>query len=133
MQPNQLVLPVDHQNDGTTTNEIYSRYEEFQNRSTYIGSIHVPAARDMFQMYRSFATKSGNFNGVSKTSFKFTKDTTVAGVDGVSSLTVPVIIEVNFSLPVGVNAAVVKSARQRVLACLDDDSIMDPLNLQLMV
>jgi hypothetical protein len=70
---------------------------------------------------------------VQKTSFKFTRDITVDGADGVSSITSPIIVEVNFSIPVGAESADVLLDRQTVLALLDDDTIMDALNLVQMV
>lgn len=133
MQPDALTLNVDYLNDSITTAEAYSRFEQYQNRAVYIGANHTPDARDTVSLYRSFPTKSGNFKGVKKTAVKFSKDQEVSGVDGVSSLSVPMIIEVNFSVPVGTTAAEVLKARQRVIAMLDDDSLMDPLNNQLMV
>jgi hypothetical protein len=133
MQPNQLVLPVDPMNNGTVVPETYERFEEFQNRSVYIGETHVNEARDTVNLYRSFPTKSGNFKGVAKTTVKLSKDVVVAGVDSSTSLTAPAIIEINFSFPVGMTAAAVKVCRQRAVAALDSDEIMDPLNNQLMV
>lgn len=133
MQPNVMIIAVDKLNDGTTTDESFNRYEEYLNRSVYIGVGHTPDARNTLAMYRTFPTKSGNFKGVAKSSIKLTKDHAVPGVDGVSSLTSPVIIEVNFSVPVGVSAADVKICRQRLIAALDSDEICDALNIQLMV
>lgn len=133
MQPNQIILAVDVLNTGVTTNETYDRFEEFQNRSTYIGATHTPDARDTINMYRSFPSKSGNFKGVAKTSVKLSRDLTVAGADGVSSLTAPIIVEVNFSIPVGATPASVLLARQRAIALLDKDTVMSPLNNQLMI
>lgn len=133
MQPNQLLLDVDYLNDGTTTEETYERYEEYQNRAVYVGENHTPDSRDTVNLYRSFPTKSGNFKGVAKSSIKSTVDHVVPGVDGVAQLTSPVIIEVTFSVPLGVSAADLLKCRQRVLALLDDDAVMDKLNLQLMV
>lgn len=133
MQANQLSVQTDPLNNGTIVPEPYDRYEEYQNRSVYIGASHTPDTRDTISLYRSFPTKSGNFKGVSKSSVKLTKDHLVLGVDGVSNLTSPVIVEVNFSVPLGVTAANLLEIRQRVIALLDDDSMMDALSIQLMV
>lgn len=133
MQSNELTLGVDYLNNGTEVNEVYKRYEEYLNRSTYIGANHTPDTRDTLSLYRTFPTKSGNFKGVQKSSIKLTKDHAVPGVDGVATLTAPSIIEINFSIPVGVSAADVKKCRQRALAALDDDTLCDGLNIQLMV
>jgi hypothetical protein len=90
-------------------------------------------AKDTLSLYRTFPKPSGNFKGVCKTSFKFSKDISVTGVDGVSQLTAPIIVEVAFSLPVGATHAQVLLAQQRALSMLDLDSVMTPLNEQLMV
>lgn len=134
MQADQLTLVVDTENTGTNpVNEIYSRYEEQPNRTTYIGASHTPDARDSLAIYRTFPTKTGNFKGTAKSSVKFTKDVTVAGVDSSTSLTAPIIIEVSFSVPVGTDAYALVAARQRVIAALDNDTFMNALNTQLMI
>lgn len=133
MQPDQLVLPVDVANNGTTVDETFTRYEEFPNRSRYIGSGHTPGSRNELGIYRSFPTKTGNFKGVGKTSVKLTIDCSVPGVDSSTTVSAPVIIETTFSVPVGINAADLKKYRQRLIAALDSDTFMDALNIQLMV
>lgn len=134
MQPNQIVLAVDELNTGSTTNHTYDRYEEYLNRSQYIEATnHSIDSRDTLGFYRTFPKTNGNFKGVSKSSVKFTKDITVDGVDGVSQLTAPIIVEVSFSLPVGATAAEAMIARQKALALLDSDTHMAPLNDQLVV
>lgn len=133
MQPDSITLPVDTLNNGTTQNETYTRFEEFQNRATYIGSSHSPDHRDTLSLYRSFPTKTGNFKGVSKTSVKFSKDYTIVGVDSSTTLTAPIIIEISVAAPVGITTDALKTARQRAIALLDLDSVMEPLNSQLMV
>lgn len=133
MQPNVLSINVDYLNNGTTTPETFDRYEEYLNRSAYIGLNHTPDSRNTIGLYRSFPTKSGNFKGVSKSSVKLTKDVQVTGVDGVALLTSPIIVEVNFSVPVGVTAAELKKVRQRMISILDSDTVMDSLSIQLMV
>nr|URG16398.1 MAG: coat protein [Leviviridae sp.] len=133
MQANQISLNVDPANDSTIVPETYDRYQEFENRSVYIGSTHVPEARDMIAFYRTFPTKSGNFKGVSKSAVKITEDVEVAGVDSATTLTAPVIIEISFSVPVGTPTAELVNARQRAIALLDDDTLMNSVNVQLMV
>lgn len=133
MQANQLTLSVDAGNNGTPANETYTRYEEYQNRSTYIGANHTPDDRDLLAIYRTFPTKTGNFKGTAKSSVKFTKDVEVAGVDSNTTIASPIIVECSFSVPVGASAAELKHARQRIIAALDNDSFMDSLNIQLMV
>lgn len=133
MQDNTLTLSVDAANDGNPANQVYSRYEEYQNRSVYVGATHVPDSRDMIAFYRTFPTKSGNFKGTSKSSVKLTEDISVTGADGVSSITAPLILEASFSVPVGATAAQIIELRQRLLAMLDNDTLMNSLNIQLMV
>jgi len=133
MQDNQLSLNVDPANDATIVAETYSRFQQFENRSVYIGSTHVPEARDMVALYRTFPTKSGNFKGVSKSAVKITEDVEVAGVDSATTLTAPIIIDISFSVPVGTPNAELVNARQRAIALLDDDTLMDSINVQLMV
>lgn len=133
MQADQVSLSVDVANNGIPVAEVFSRYEEFPNRATYIGDGHTPDSRNQFGLYRTFPSKSGNFKGVGKTALKFTQDIQVAGVDVASTLTAPMIAEVSFSLPVGATPADVKHIRQRVIAALDDDTVMDALNIQLMI
>lgn len=133
MQANTLTLSVDAANDGNPANEVYTRYEEYQNRSSYIGADHLPDARNTLAIYRTFPTKSGNFKGTAKSSVKFTQDVEVAGVDSSTTLTAPIILDLSFSVPVGATTDDLKHVRQRLLALLDTDSFMDSLNIQLMV
>lgn len=133
MQPDQLTLSVDATNVGTPADQVYTRYEEYQNRATYIGASHTPDSRDQLGLYRTFPTKTGNFKGVGKTAVKFTEDVSVDGVDASTSISAPIILEVSFSVPVGASAASILEMRQRALAALDDDTLMDALNIQLMI
>lgn len=134
MQLDVITLSVDEQNDGVgPVDHVFSRFEEYQNRSVYIGANHTMSAKDTLSLYRTFPKSSGNFKGVAKTSFKFSKDLVVDGVDGVSQLTAPIIVDVSFSIPVGATSEQILIARQRALSLLDLDTIMTPLNEQLMV
>lgn len=134
MQPNTITLSVDEENDGVgPVDHVFTRFEEYQNRAVYIGSNHSMSTKDTMALYRTFPKPSGNFKGVTKTAFKFSKDLLVDGVDGVSQLTAPIIVDVSFSIPVGASHAQILIARQRALAMLDLDAIMTPLNEQLMV
>lgn len=133
-QPDVITLSVDEENDGVgPVNHVFSRFEIYQNRSVYIGANHSMSAKDTVGFYRTFPKPSGNFKGVAKTAFKFSKDVSVSGVDGSTTLTAPIIIDVAFSIPVGATHAQVLVARQRALALLDLDAVMTPLNEQLMV
>lgn len=133
MQNDTLTLSVDMANNGTPEDQVYSRYDESSGRSTYIGATHTPGDRNMLTLTRALPKRVGNFKGVSKSTIKLTRDTMVPGVDANTSVSAPIIIEVSFSFPVGVDATAAKNNRQRIVALLDDDSIMDKLNVQLMV
>lgn len=133
MQPNTITLAVDELNDSTTVDHTFTRYEEFQNRSVYIGESHDISLRDTLSLYRSFPKQSGNYRGTAKTSVKFTTDVSVVGVDGIASIVSPLILEVSFSVPVGVTPAQLVLARQRAIALLDTDTVMTSLNSTLMI
>lgn len=133
MQPNTLTLNVDPANDSTIVAETFDRSDYYANRSTYFGVNHDAESRDQITLYRTYPTKSGNFKGVKKSALKFTRDFTVDGVDGVAQLTSPIIVDVSFSIPVGVTDAAVLAMRQLVVAALDSDTLMDDLNIKQMV
>jgi hypothetical protein len=133
MQPNTITLAVDELNTDITTDHVFQRFEEFQNRSVYIGPNHTVAGRNQLSFYRTFPKQSGNFRGTAKSAVKFTLDKTVLGVDGSSSIVAPLIVEVSFSIPVGTTDADILVMRQSALALLDSDTVMQPLNSTLMV
>lgn len=124
MLPDSITLVVDVANNGTTENQVYGLSDRFQNRSVYKGPLHTLLSRDTLGFYRGTPTKSGNFNGVAKSSAKFTLDIEVPGVDPSTTVVAPIIIDVSQSLPIGVTDAQAKEARQRVMALLDKDTIM---------
>lgn len=134
MQPNVLTFAVDEENDGIDlADHVFTRFEEFQNRAMYISADHTLVAKDTFGMYRTLPKSNGNFKGVAKTSIKFSKDIQVDGLDGVSKITAPIIMEVSVSLPVGTTPETAMIMRQRVISALDRDDVMVPLMEQLMV
>lgn len=128
-----ITISVDAANDSNPANQVYSRFDSYQNRSVYIGADHAPDARNMLGFYRTFPTKSGNFKGVAKTSVKFTQDVEVSGVDSSTTLTSPIILDLSFSVPVGAPVADLVEVRQRLLALIDNDTFMNSLNIQQMV
>lgn len=128
-----LTLAVDELNTDSTTDHVFDRFEEYQNRSVYTGVNHSVISRDSLSFYRTFPKVMGNFKGTAKCAMKFSKDYAVDGVDGIASLTSPLIIEVSCSVPVGIAVADQMIGRQRVIALLDDDSVMVKLMNQLMV
>lgn len=134
MQPNVITLSVDEQNDGVgPVDHVYTRFEEHLNRAVYVGPDHSMMVRNTLSTYRTFPKPKGNFRGVSKSAVKFSMDISVAGVDSETSILAPVIVEVSFSIPVGVTPAQSLIARQKALSLLDLDAVMAPLNDQLMV
>jgi hypothetical protein len=124
MQPNTITLAVDPLNNGTTTDQLFTRQEELVNRSTYRGPGHTLESRNMFQLYRTSPKRVGNFLGSAKVSSKFTEDFAVTGADG-STLKSPAIGEVSFSLPVGMTAAQKKAFRQKLISLIDLDTVQD--------
>lgn len=136
MQSNFIVLTVDVNNDGVTTTDVdqtYTRFEEHLNRSVYIGDNYSVAAPNTLSLYRTQPKPSGNFPGMAKSAFKFSDCLPITGNDGVTTLNLPLIVEVSFSIPVGATSAQVLERRQRVIALLDDDTVMNSLNMTLMV
>lgn len=134
-QPSEITLTVDTENDGVDPEEqVYALYDgSLQNRSIYIGAAHSLTSRDTLTLYRTAPKPNGNFLGVAKTAAKFSEDITVDGADGVSTLTAPMIREVSYSFPVGTSLAQQLAFRQRGIALEDLDSVMVPLNNQLMI
>lgn len=127
MLDNVITLAVDTLNTGSTTDIDYSRFEEYLNRSVYISDDHEPGMRDTLAFYRTLPKPVPNFKGVRKSTAKFTLDQTVDDGAG-GTVDVPAIVEVNFSLPIGVTEAVMVILRQRVIALLDNDTFMNKLN-----
>jgi hypothetical protein len=128
MQPETITLAVDELNNGTGVDKDFERFSYTQNRTVYVSEDHTPLSKDILALYRTEPKSSGNFPGVLKTALKFSQDLTVAGVDQTTEITVPLIVEVSFSVPVGAADADVLIARQRVVAILDRDDIMVELN-----
>jgi len=133
MQNDNITLHVAKSNTADITDVNFTRYDEISGRSTYVSDQHTPGNRDMFSITRSLPKRAGNFKGVGKSTFKYTVDRSVNGVEWGTAIAAPIIIEVSFSIPVGCDIAAVLEARQVVVAALDDDTLMDKLNVQLMV
>jgi hypothetical protein len=136
MQPNEIILAVDEDNDGGTTAAVehtYSRSNYFQNKSEYISETHTLSSRDKLALYRTLPKRSGNFLGMAKTAIKFTQDISVAGVDSTTLVVAPGIVDVAFSMPVGVTSAQSLALRMRAVALLLDDDVMSALVDQQMV
>lgn len=132
MQPDEFTLAVDTENTDVTTDVVYTKFDKSQNYSIYHLPNHTLSSRDMLGMYRSFPKQSGNFRGTAKSAVKYTKDITIPGVDSLD-LVAPLIVEVSFSIPVGATVAQCIEMRQRTIALLDNDLIMNSLNSELMI
>lgn len=122
MLDNTITLSVDPENDGGPVNQVFTRIEEYQNRSVYKGPNHSFVNRDTLSFYRTPPKKSGIFNGTLKTAQKFSTDITVATSDGGTTV-LPLIGQVDFSVPIGATAAQCMALRQRILAALDLDAL----------
>lgn len=119
MQPDTITLAVDELNNDTLVDHPMTRVDYTNSRSKYIGATHSAINRDEMSLFRSAAKASGNFRGVEKTSVKLTKDQSVPGADGVTTLTIPAIGECSFSLPIGMSSANKLLLRQCLVAAVD--------------
>jgi hypothetical protein len=128
-QDNVITLSVDEANDANVADYEYRRLNDHLFRSDYIhSSNHAVDSRDTLNFYATPAKPAGNFRGVQRSSYKFTTDIVVSGVDGVAEITSPIITEVKQSIPVGATNAQILLERQKALAMIDTDAIMDNLN-----
>lgn len=127
MQPSAITLPVDVLNNGTTENQVFTRFDAFQNRSVYNGPDHSLTSNDQLYFYRSTIKSAGNFAGTAKTRAKFTKDFSVPGVDSTTTLKAPAISEHAFSFPVGMTRAEKIEFIQRSVALLDTADVIGDL------
>lgn len=136
MQPDTMTFAVNTDNDDGTTpavDIVYTRYDEYQNRSIYIASDHTLASRNMLTLYRTPPKQSGNFRGVAKSAVKVTQDFTVPGVDTTTENVSPGLVDIGFSFPIGLTPAQTLELRMRAAAIILDDDVMVPLTDQLLV
>lgn len=119
MLNNTITLPVDILNNGTTSNRVYTRYDEYQNRSVYKGPSHTLVKRDTLGFYRTPVKANGTDNGVAKSAMKLTFDIEVPGKVATTTVTKPLIADASFSIPVGATAEQTLEFRQRLIACID--------------
>lgn len=126
MQDNTITLAVDVANNATLVSKDFNRFDVYQNRSVYNSEDHTISSPDTLTFYRTVPKQSGNFKGQAKSAAKFSKNLTVVGVDG-ADVQAPLILEVSASIPVGATLAIQKEIRQRAIALLDRDDIMEPL------
>lgn len=103
IEVNGCQVVTDHVEPATAT---FTRVEETLNRSTYVDrNTHTEAKRDQVQFYRTYPKRSGSSLGSAKSAVKFTRDFSVLNADGSGFNTLPMIVELSFSIPVGVAAA----------------------------
>jgi hypothetical protein len=133
MQPNQITLAVDELNNETTVDAIFDRNEEYLNRTVYVHENHTLASKDVLSFYRNTPAASGNFPGMVKVAAKFSRDVSVAGVDQTTTIVSSSIGEFSFRIPIGATAAFCLELRQRMIALLDDDTVMDALVTKLSI
>jgi len=136
MQDNTITLDVNTDNDDGTTatvEAVFTRFEEYLNRSVYIHSNHTLGLRETLNLYRTLPKPSGNFRGTAKSAVKFTKDYSVPGNDAATTIVAPSLGEASFSFPVGMTPAQTLEQRMRLCALILLDSVMVPLTDQLMV
>lgn len=124
MLPNTITLAVDTANTGTTTDQVYVRFEEQINKSTYRGPGASVSSRNQLAFLRTLAKRSGDFLGSNKPTVKYTRDVSVPNASGSGNVVAPLIVEVSMSLPVGCTDADVLAARQHIVAILDRDDIV---------
>lgn len=127
---NTLTLSVDTENLGAPTDQVYTRYDEKSDKTTYIRADHTVVARRELSLARRPSTRSGNYNGSSKGTVKFTDSVTVAGVDG-ADVSALLIMDLSISIPVGCTDAQILEMRQRLIAALDDDTFIGPFMTRL--
>lgn len=127
MQDNTITLAVDVANNGVPVNSVFTRHSEELNKSTYVEAGHTVAGRDIMQFYRTAPKPNGESRGHVKTAAKFTKDFDVANAAGDGNITLPSIVTLSFSVPVGLTPAQTLELRQRIVALADDDTIMADL------
>jgi hypothetical protein len=126
-QADTITLAVDTANTGSTTNKVYSRFREELNKTTYRGPEGTLANRQEMAFLRKDPTRNGNSNGVATATIRFTDDVSVAGVDTTTTVEHLLVGEVSFRIPVGVSDADLLAFRQRLIAILDDDTVMTDL------
>lgn len=127
MLSEEIALAVDEANNATLVTHTFTRFDVYNNRSVYISGDHEPSMKDELTFYRTFPKPNGSFLGTRKTAFKFSKETPVLNKEGEVILS-PFIFEVSCSIPLGVDVATQILMRQRAIALLDRDILMNALN-----
>lgn len=130
-QSDTITLSVDVLNSGTPTDEVYTSYSTNGNVHTYIGADHQSDQQNTLKFYRTEPVVSGIFRGYLDTKVSFGQDFSVLGTDGSTLPGRMAFASLQIRVPVGVSAADILHLRQRLLAVLDNDVIMEKLNSRL--
>jgi hypothetical protein len=136
MQDNTITLSVNEDGDDGTTAEIdsvFTRFNEFLNRSEYIHANHTLASRDKLGFYRTIPKKVGNFMGTAKSAAKLTKDFLVPGSDSETLIIAPAIMDIGFSFPIGLTPEQTLAFRMRGHALLQHYVVMAALTDKQMI
>lgn len=127
------VITIQHDLDTTPVDNSYRRYQEHMDRTIYISGDHTIDSRDILTVRREMPTRTGNFRGMAKPSFKFTKDISVAGYDQSTTITSPLIGNVSFSVPVGAAAVEIDQLLDHIVSGLQNSALRENLIKQLEV
>lgn len=120
-----IVLSVDTANSGSTTNETFVVTDPSGGRSSYILDGTDLGDREELVLFGTRPKRAGNFRGVIRSGVKFTKAVSVPGVDATDSIDSDIILNLSASVPVGASETDLVHLRQRLVAILDDDAIME--------
>lgn len=114
-QPASLVISVDADGTGggVATDETFSNFDRFANRSVYHSAGHTPILRDTLTLYRTLPKPTSIFYGVQKSAAKFSMDVEVATPTGETTRS-PIIYELSASVPVGALAADILHMEERI-------------------
>jgi len=128
----QITINVDVLNDSNLVAKVFTKARTLLNgaRTLFFGPSHETSLPDTLAMSVTDAKPNGNYKGVTRPSVKRTSTIVVAGQDPATSITCPLIGNIEFSIPVGASSAQCMIIRQELIAILDDDTIMEPLMMQ---
>lgn len=127
MLDNLITVSVDEADDTVLVPTEFRRFEEFQNRSIYIGPGHSLESRYLLGFYRTPPKRVGNYRGTAKSALKLTEDVIVDGADSTTQLVMPQLGEISFSIPVGTPDASALRLRQSLVAILQNDDLWQRL------
>lgn len=136
MQPNEVTIVARNLADTADIITAYSRHREFSpsaktnGSSLYITGVHTESAVDKVQFYVSDPKPSGTFLGQQKAELKLTRAVAVkdnAGNDVMKNA----IIDVSFSLPVGIASGDEHNIRNIVAKFLTTLPVITDLCLKL--